>query len=109
MTIQEVIRAAMRSAGMTQKEVAEAIGGYGQSKVSMALKSNSMRTDTAVTLLNACGFELVAIGSHGERFVIGDETQSAEQRNTAGQFGEMTLNEIVRGVVQEELKRKERK
>ena len=109
MTIQEAVRSAMRSAGMTQKEVAEAIGGYGQSKISMALKSVNMRTDTAVAILNACGFELVAMGPHGEKLVIGNETQSAEQRNAAGQFGEMTLNEIVRGVVQEELKRKERK
>lgn len=105
MTIQDAVRAAMVSAHMTQREVAEAIGAAGQSKVSMALQSKNMRTDTAVSFLNACGFELIARGPHGEEYVIGDEvcpstgeTESADDTDA--------LSVLVKKLVKEELDRR---
>ena len=55
----EVITAAMKTCGWTQKELATRAGYNTQSAISNRLGGKSMRVDTFVKLLSAMGYEVV--------------------------------------------------
>ena len=60
MTVQEAVKKAIKSAGLTQADVAERCGFSGQGAVSMYLRSKSMRVESLAMMLKACGYDLVA-------------------------------------------------
>lgn len=80
MTVQEVAKSVMKVSGRTQKDVSDKAGLSGQGAVSMMLRSKSMRVDSLLTILNACGYELVArsVDPGMPEFVIGDVLRSQE-------------------------------
>lgn len=56
----EIIKAAMSADGITQKELAEALGWASQQSVgNMLTRKNSMRLDNFVKMLNEMGYEVV--------------------------------------------------
>ena len=65
MTVQEVAKKVMKDANMTQTDVAKKCG-TGQSSIGMFLKSKSMRVDSLLAILDACGFELVVRNGNGK-------------------------------------------
>lgn len=99
MTVQEVAKAVMRETNKTQTDVARIAGLTGQGSVGMYLKSKSMRVESLLQILNACGYELVARSGDGRHpeYVIGQSLQaSAEWDATA-------IEEMVRKTVASEL------
>ena len=94
MTVQEVARGVMKVTGTSQTEVANRAGLTGQSTVSMYLQSKSMRVENLLTILNACGYELVARSADGRlpEFVIGERLCMQE-----------SVDDIVRKAVAEAL------
>ena len=101
MTVQEVARCVMKVTGMSQAEVAKKAGLTGQSTVSMFLQSKSMRVDNLVTILNACGYELVARSREEgyPEYIIGNETKAKER----AVYDDKRIEEIVRKAVAEAL------
>lgn len=66
MKAQTVCRQVMSDKQVRQIDVAEK-SGYGQTSVAMWLKSNSMRVENFLKILDACGYDLVVMdrdGSH---------------------------------------------
>lgn len=60
MNEKDVIKAAMSADGITQKELAEALGWGSQQAVgNMLARKNSMRLDNFVKMLNEMGYEVV--------------------------------------------------
>lgn len=60
MNEKEIIKTAMAADGITQKELAEALGWNSQQSVgNMLTRKNSMRLDNFVKLLNEMGYEVV--------------------------------------------------
>ena len=94
MTVQEVAKCVMRVTGMSQTEVAKKAGLTGQSTISMFLQSKHMRVDSLLSILNACGYELIARSVDGEHpeYVIGEDVvrESANQER---------INEMVKKAV----------
>lgn len=60
MTVQDAVRTAIKSAGITQADVSDRCGMSGQGAVSSALQGKGMRVKSLVLMLNACGYELIA-------------------------------------------------
>jgi transcriptional regulator with XRE-family HTH domain len=104
MKVQEVCRAVIRTSGLTQKDIAERHGKSGQSTISMMFQSKSMRVEGLLMILNDCGYDLIARSRNKDlpNYVIGDETNEDYLMNEA-RFDR--LRDIVREVVQEELKK----
>lgn len=102
MTEQEVAKNVMRVTRTTQADIAERMGLAGQSTVSMYLRGKSMRVDSLLTMLNACGYELVARDTNGKypEFVIGDHPVRKQAENDPD-----GLREMVRSLLAEELRR----
>lgn len=60
MNEKEIIKTAMAADGITQKELAEALGWNSQQSVgNMLTRKNSMRLDNFVKMLNEMGYEVV--------------------------------------------------
>lgn len=59
MNEKDIIKAAMKTCGWTQKELAAQSGYNTQSAISNRLGGRSMRVDTFVKLLSAMGYEVV--------------------------------------------------
>ena len=67
MNEKEIIRTAMAADGITQKELAEALGWGAQQAVgNMLSRKNSMRLDNFVKMLNEMGYEVVVRKRLGE-------------------------------------------
>lgn len=63
----QIIRDAMAADGITQKELAEALGLVGQQSVgNMLTRKNSMRLDNFVKMLDAMGYAVVVRKKLGE-------------------------------------------
>lgn len=60
MNEKEIIKTAMAADGITQKELAEALGWSSQQSVgNMLTRKNGMRLDNFVKMLNEMGYEVV--------------------------------------------------
>lgn len=60
MNEKEIIKSAMAADGITQKELADALGWGSQQAVgNMLTRKNSMRLDNFVKMLNEMGYEVV--------------------------------------------------
>lgn len=59
MNEKDIVTAAMKTCGWTQKELAARAGYNTQSAISNRLSGKSMRVDTFVKLLSAMGYEVV--------------------------------------------------
>ena len=60
MNEKEIVKAAMAADGITQKELADALGWGSQQAVgNMLTRKNSMRLDNFVKMLNEMGYEVV--------------------------------------------------
>lgn len=67
MNEKEIIKTAMAADGITQKELAEALGWSSQQSVgNMLTRKNSMRLDNFVKMLNEMGYEVVVRKRLGE-------------------------------------------
>lgn len=100
MTVQEVAKKVMKDAGMTQTDVANKCG-VGQSSIGMFLKSKSMRVDSLLMILNACGYELVVRKGNGkgsEYVIDGKEGVQAENIKV-----DPAVSNAIRAIVAEEL------
>lgn len=63
----QIIRDAMAADGITQKELADALGLVGQQSVgNMLTRKNSMRLDNFVKMLDAMGYAVVVRKKLGE-------------------------------------------
>ncbi len=58
MNEKDIITAAMKSCGWTQKELAKQAGYKTQSAISNRINGKSLRVDTFVKLLNTMGYEI---------------------------------------------------
>lgn len=59
MKANEILRTAMSEKGVTQKQLASAIGAKSQSVIAERLKTNSFTVSNLNSMLNALGYELV--------------------------------------------------
>ena len=98
MDAKEVAKSVMKVTSTSQTDVAKKAGLTGQSNVSMYLQSKSMRVEALTTILNACGYELVARDPNGKLpdFVVGQELSPAKGADT-------DIAATVRAIVAEEL------
>lgn len=103
MTLHEVAKSVMKITGTTQQQIAEKAGLAGQGTVGMYLQSKSMRVDALLTILNGCGYDLVARDPNGKypEFVIGES-----QRNEVNTKNGNDIESIVRKIVDEEIARR---
>lgn len=102
MTVHEVAKNVMKITGTTQQRIADMAGLAGQGTVGMYLQSKSMRVEALLTILNCCGYELVARDPNGKypEFVIGEE-----QKKTATAPVGNDMEAMVRKIVAEEIGR----
>lgn len=77
MNEKDIITAAMKSCGWTQKELAVQAGYNTQPAISNRLGGKSMRVDTFVKLLSVMGYEVIvrstAPNTNKNRWVVGGE------------------------------------
>lgn len=101
MRAQDVAKIVMRSSGMTQGQLAEALGKAGPSTVSMILSGRNMKVDDLLVILNECGYDLIVKSRDGVRsdYLIGDGELEQPKRS------EKRLRAIVHEMVVDELKR----
>ena len=101
MKVQEVAKRVMKDAGMTQTDVAKKSGIAGQSSIGMFLKSKSMRVDSLLIILDACGFELVARRANGKgpEYVIDGKEGVPEEQGTV----DPAMSDAIRAIVAEEI------
>lgn len=122
MNASEVAKMVMKVTGKTQTEVAEEAGLSGQGAISMFLRAKSMRVDSLLSMIEPCGYELVArrVGGGNEypEFVIDRVSGSAKKPEQAEKEKKVTvevtdrlppeaapdlLTELIRKAVAEEL------
>ncbi len=98
MEAKEVAKTVMKVTGTSQTDVAKRAGLTGQSNVSMYLQSKSMRVEALTTILNSCGYELVARDPNGKlpEYVIGQEIAPEKRADT-------DMAATIRAIVAEEL------
>ena len=79
MNEKDIIKAAMKTCGWTQKELAAQSGYNTQSAISNRLGGRSMRVDTFVKLLSAMGYEVVVQSTsrnkNKNKWVVSNEEQ----------------------------------
>lgn len=79
MNEKDIIKAAMKTCGWTQKELAAQSGYNTQSAISNRLGGRSMRVDTFVKLLSAMGYEVVvqstSRNTNKNKWVVSNEEQ----------------------------------
>ena len=100
MTANEVAKNVMSVTKMTQADVAKKSGLAGASSVAMYFTRQSMRVDSLLTILNACGYELIArdpSGKHPE-FLIGESM--AAEKDTKEE-----IREMIREMIAEEIRK----
>ena len=104
MTVQEVAKNVMWRTKTTQQNISDKAGLSGQGAVAMYLKSKSMRVEALLTILNACGYELVARDPKGQypEYVIGDEIAPVKEEK-AEKSEDDRLREMIREVLAEEI------
>lgn len=102
MKVQDVARTVMRTSGITQTQLAERLGKAGPSTISMILSGRSMKVDNLLTILNECGYDLIAKSRDGVRsdYLIGDGELTQKPAKS-----ETKLRDLVREMVAEELRR----
>ena len=100
MEAKEVAKTVMKVTGTSQTDVAKRAGLTGQSNVSMYLQSKSMRVEALTTILNSCGYELVARDPNGKlpEYVIGKEMKQTNGIDT-------DMAATIRAIVAEELEK----
>ena len=59
MNARELMKAIVEESGLSQATIAEKAGYKRATNVSECLRSNNMRVDNMVRILNACGYELI--------------------------------------------------
>lgn len=59
MNVRELMKDIVEKSGLSQAMIAEKAGYKRASNVSECLRSNNMRVDNMVRILNACGYELI--------------------------------------------------
>lgn len=62
----DIIREAMNKSGFTQVDLQKALNLKSQSSISAYLKSDSMRVDTFVKMLNAMGYSVKVTNGENE-------------------------------------------
>lgn len=103
MNAREAIKKAMKSKGVTQTQIADALG-LGQSSIAMFLTRDlGMRVENLLKMANACGYELALVDrdASGNAIVIGD----TDEIRMGTRDGE--LSRLVREIVASELKKRE--
>lgn len=102
MKVQDVAKTVMRTSGITQTYLAEKLGKAGPSTISMILSGRSMKVDNLLTILNECGYDLIAKSRDGVRpdYLIGDGELTQQPAKS-----EVKLRDIVREMVAEELRK----
>lgn len=112
MTTQEIIRGIIRVTGNTQSSVARKSGMIRQSNISMLLQSKSMRVDSLLAILTACGYELVArsiTGEYPEYRFSGIKAPNAEpcEEPKRDEHADMAgLSDLVRKIISEEFEKR---
>lgn len=102
---QEVVRRVMKEKQMTQMDVAVACGKKNQSYISMLLQGKSMRVDNLVKVLNACGYDLVAVDRSGigRKFTVTEEPTEEDDMAEAGETDEERLRMLIEKIVDEKI------
>lgn len=102
---QEVIRRVMKEKQMTQTDVAVACGKKNQSYISMLLQGKSMRVDNLVKVLNACGYDLVAVdrGGIGRKFTVTEEPTEEDDLAENGETLEDRIRSMIEKMVDEKI------
>ena len=59
MNARELMKSIVEESGLSQATIAEKAGYKRATNVSECLRSNNMRVDNMVRILNACGYELI--------------------------------------------------
>ena len=59
MNARELMKAIVEESGLSQSTIAEKAGYKRATNVSECLRSNNMRVDNMVRILNACGYEVI--------------------------------------------------
>lgn len=103
---QEVIRRVMKEKHMTQTDVAVACGKKNQSYISMLLQGKSMRVDNLVKVLNACGYDLVAIDRSGlgRKFTVTDGASEEDEPDENEATVEDRLRSMIEKMVDEKIR-----
>ena len=98
MDAKEVAKSVMKGTCTSQTDVAKKAGLAGQSNVSMYLQSKSMRVEAFTTILNCCGYELVARDPSGKlpEFVVGQELMPSKRMD-------VDMAAAIRAIVAEEI------
>ena len=104
MKVQDVAKTVMRTSGITQTQLAEKLGKAGPSTISMILSGRSMKVENLLTILNECGYDLIAKSRDGVRsdYLIGEGDIEKQAKS------EVKLRELVHQMVVEELKKQKR-
>ena len=85
MNAHDVAKKIMKETKTTQEDVARAGGLAGQSSVGSFFRSNNMRVDNLLLILNTCGYELVArSGDSGRPEFIAAPTRRAGRTPSRG-------------------------
>lgn len=108
MKVQSVVRNVMKSRKMSQADVATACGMKGQSSIAMMLQGKSMRVDSLLRVLNACGYDLVVLDRGGKQkpMKVTDEDEANDELMTEMVSEESNgLRELIASIVREELNR----
>lgn len=83
MNEKDIIKAAMKTCGWTQKELAAQSGYNTQSAISNRLGGRSMRVDTFVKLLSAMGYEVVvqstSRNTNKNKWVVSNDEQGVNE------------------------------
>ena len=59
MNVRDLVKDIVEKSGLSQATIAEKAGYKRASNVSECLRSNNMRVDSMVRILNACGYEVI--------------------------------------------------
>lgn len=107
MTAQEVAKSIMKITGTTQSKIAEMTGLAGQSSVATFFRSQNMRIDTFMMILNSCGYELVARSEDESmpEFVIGKELRRKAEHAGESEPADNDMQDMIRRIVAEELRK----
>ena len=95
----------MKEKQMTQMDVAIACGKKNQSYISMLLQGKSMRVDNLVKVLNACGYDLVAVDRSGlgRKFTVTDGALEEDEPDENEATVEDRLRSMIEKMVDEKM------
>ena len=100
MNEKDIIRAAMRTCGWNQEELAKKAGYISRSGISNRLNGKSMRVDTFVKMLAAMGYEVVVRGkdtlANSNKWIVScDDTLPATIENKPDTLGKIDLDKLL--------------